>query len=523
MPTLNKVKTYNRRDTLANWTKNNPVLAAGEIGVVSDSKYLFKIGDGTSKFSALSFPVAEKATILETARKIGNASFNGSADITLSQIGAAASAHTHNYAGSSSAGGAANSVANSLTIQLASGTTEGTNQFTFNGSANKSLNITAGSIGAAYATNGTLTWKLKDETVSVALRRGGASPTFGLNLVYTDANGNNTFHGLVDHTGARLWVATSDNAAKLGAESGSEYYGITVNGSNSNWLRTTSSGILPYEKGDGTHGHGSIGTNAWYFKSGYIQNLYGTTIYESGTALSDKYAPKSHSHSYLPLSGGTLTGNLTCSAKLTCNNDFYANANIILANNKSLQIYNKSNKLVTGWVAVTNSDNFVLGNSSYITVLRGSSVRLGSSTGTAVTSDKRLKQDVSHISQKYIDAFMDLDVVNFRYIKSPDKNNVGLIYQDAKKAFEDHGIYDFSSIDNPKMDEGDDEDIYGALIYDGIQNIGIELIQKHEREVDKLKNENETLKDEISKLKDKNNELEQKLDEIQELIKSLIK
>ena len=57
--------------------------------------------------------------------------------------------HTHNYAGSSSAGGAANSVKTNLTIKLNSGTTEGTNLFTFNGSTAKSINITPNAIGAA--------------------------------------------------------------------------------------------------------------------------------------------------------------------------------------------------------------------------------------------------------------------------------------------------------------------------------------------------------------------------------------
>ena len=67
----------------------------------------------------------------------------------------AAVGHTHNYAGSSSAGGAANSVANSLVVKLNGGSTEGTNMFTFNGSAAKSINITPSAIGAAAASHGT--------------------------------------------------------------------------------------------------------------------------------------------------------------------------------------------------------------------------------------------------------------------------------------------------------------------------------------------------------------------------------
>lgn len=70
--------------------------------------------------------------------------------------GKAASSHTHNYAGSSSAGGAAtsaNKVNSSLTVKLNSGTTEGTNMFTFNGSAAKSIDITPSAIGAAASSH----------------------------------------------------------------------------------------------------------------------------------------------------------------------------------------------------------------------------------------------------------------------------------------------------------------------------------------------------------------------------------
>ena len=75
---------------------------------------------------------------------------------------AAAKNHTHNYAGSASAGGAANSVANSIAIKLNGGATEGTNLFTYNGSAGKTVNITPAGIGAA-ASNHTHT-SLVDST-----------------------------------------------------------------------------------------------------------------------------------------------------------------------------------------------------------------------------------------------------------------------------------------------------------------------------------------------------------------------
>ena len=62
--------------------------------------------------------------------------------------GKAASSHTHNYAGSSSAGGSANRVKGTLTIQ-----TNGSTKASFNGSASATVNITASSIGAAASSH----------------------------------------------------------------------------------------------------------------------------------------------------------------------------------------------------------------------------------------------------------------------------------------------------------------------------------------------------------------------------------
>ena len=84
------------------------------------------------------------ATKLATARKIGNASFDGSADITLSAIGAASSGHTHNYAGSGSAGGAAKSAVKLSTARAFSITGGATAAaIDFNGTGAVALNVTS--------------------------------------------------------------------------------------------------------------------------------------------------------------------------------------------------------------------------------------------------------------------------------------------------------------------------------------------------------------------------------------------
>lgn len=47
-------RLQNRRDTAANWTSNNPTLAAGEIGYETDTSK-FKIGDGATAWSSLAY------------------------------------------------------------------------------------------------------------------------------------------------------------------------------------------------------------------------------------------------------------------------------------------------------------------------------------------------------------------------------------------------------------------------------------------------------------------------------------
>jgi hypothetical protein len=54
-------RLQNRRDTAANWTSNNPTLAAGEIGLETDT-FKFKMGDGTTAWISLAYAYAAGAT-----------------------------------------------------------------------------------------------------------------------------------------------------------------------------------------------------------------------------------------------------------------------------------------------------------------------------------------------------------------------------------------------------------------------------------------------------------------------------
>lgn len=60
-----------RRDSASNWTSSNPVLAAGEIGIETDTKKI-KVGDGASTWAALEYYVIPVANSTPRARQLSN-------------------------------------------------------------------------------------------------------------------------------------------------------------------------------------------------------------------------------------------------------------------------------------------------------------------------------------------------------------------------------------------------------------------------------------------------------------------
>lgn len=149
--------------------------------------------------------------------------YNGSSAQTViinpSSIGAAYSDHDHNYAGSKTAGGAATEAAKTtgtLTIQ-----TNGVSAITFNGSANKSLDITPASIGAATSDHTHSNYALVSHTHNYAgsTTAGGvanqAAKTTGTLTIQTNGTSAGTFNGSanksINITPANIGAATSDH------------------------------------------------------------------------------------------------------------------------------------------------------------------------------------------------------------------------------------------------------------------------------------------------------------------------
>lgn len=75
----------------------------------------------------------------------------------------------------------------------------------------------------------------------------------------------------------RYYTETEINTklgAKLGAVSANGYYGMArPDGNTSDWIRTTTAGIIPYQSGGAGAGHCGLGTSIWYFSNAYIDTV----------------------------------------------------------------------------------------------------------------------------------------------------------------------------------------------------------------------------------------------------------
>ena len=86
MPIM-EVILKNKRFTKESWTNNNPILNEDELGFESDT-FSFKIGDGKTRWNDLEYVSCNTAYKLAGSRKIGEAIFDNTKDVTLDEIGA---------------------------------------------------------------------------------------------------------------------------------------------------------------------------------------------------------------------------------------------------------------------------------------------------------------------------------------------------------------------------------------------------------------------------------------------------
>ena len=172
--------------------------------------------------------------------------------------GKSSTSHTHNYAGSSSVGGAAtsaNKVNNSLTVKLNGGTTEGTNLFTFNGSSAKSVNITPSSIGASTSSHNHDDRYYTETEVDTKLS-GKANTSHGNHVPATQTASNKVFLRN-DNTWATVTPANIGAAASSHTHKVANISDLTATATELNYMDGVTSNVQTQLDGKAASSHGT--------------------------------------------------------------------------------------------------------------------------------------------------------------------------------------------------------------------------------------------------------------------------
>lgn len=214
--------------------------ALSQVGSGTSGQLLKSNGSAAPTWVNQSAITAGKATndangdqIDTTYRKISNTTFT---TLTVSGSANFTSGLTGNVTGNVT--GSAGSVENNLKIQLNGGTTEGTNQFTYNGSAEKTINITKSSIGLGNVQNVDLsTWTGSANLTTIKLGTLAAAATKGIDTALSSTVTNDkvpTSAAVVNYVDGKnygiLSIAESDSNGKLSVTTASGTSDISVHG-----------------------------------------------------------------------------------------------------------------------------------------------------------------------------------------------------------------------------------------------------------------------------------------------------
>ena len=216
------------------------------------------------------------------------------------------------------------------------------------------------------------------------------------------------------------------------------------------------------------------------------------------TQLNGK-AASSHSHSYLPLSGGTITGDLTVNSSLTCNSKitvtginyphFYASdATCTIGKDTSNQLCISGGVIRPGGNGAQN-----LGNGSHKWAV------VYAKTGSINTSDRNEKKDIQELDEQYSkDIIMGLKPVSYKFIKNDsNRTHNGFIAQDIEESLTSMGLttQDFAAVckwQKVYCEDGvndipiEGEYSYG-LRYEELIAPLVKVVQFQQQEIDTLK------------------------------------
>lgn len=257
---------------------------------------------------------------------------------------------------------------------------------------------------------------------------------------------------------------TSQGHRLMGATSANGHWGMcTPDNNTSDWIRTTSNGLIPYQSGGKYGGHCSIGTSSWYFKNLYCDRVYGALL---GASTAECVKVSDDSNLFGPYKNGGDT-----------------------VHDNSLHLGYSDKRWKKLWAGTT----------------------------TIGTSDEREKNIIGKIDGKYKKLFMKLEPILFIWDRPGDDDpfvHFGLGAQTTERHARECGITEceIAAIEHtyfPKNPEDGRTDRYG-MAYEEIHMLTMAVVQDnvkdiidHENRITQLEKENQLLKQRLSILENK--------------------
>ena len=447
--------------------------------------------DGSANITTANWGTSRTITIGNTGKSI-----NGSANVswTLSEIGAAASNHTHNYAGSSSAGGAATSAlactgnaSTATKLQTARTLTIGSTGKSFDGSANVSWTLSE--IGAAASSHTHSYLPLSGGTMTGNITYTGRGTSYIGNGSSDAANGvggtlNNlvisSWWGVSFTTSCSGQAYTGTNAVSIDCRSGNVYAAkfngpLSGNASTATKLQTArtltigSTGksfdgsanvswtLAEIGAAASSHTHTElkystyrvglssdgdfipISGNIYCGTSGSpFSRVYATYIFEGGAELSSKYSNIGHNHdsTYLKQVNSQLTTSYPYSNVLTIRgngNNSYSTGGLRVA------VYGVGTDVSSDYGEITGTADNTCNLGQYHTRWKN----VYAASGVVNTSDKNLKENIEPIDDKYKKLLLMLTPVSFKFKDGTSgRTHTGLISQEVEEKMRDCGLTD---------------------------------------------------------------------------------
>ena len=284
----------------------NTVLAApnGKAGSASFRALVAADIPSITKSKITDFPSSLPASDVYAWAKASSKPSYSWSEITSKPSTFTPASHTHNYAGSSSAGGSANSA-----VKLDTSAGSATQPVYFSGGKPVACSYTLGKSVPSNAvftdTNTTypISYRTIDNNFASKYRtqtKGNTSAgdyistlrcetnlvpyapqygymNYGSPQVYVGAGNADKLNwakqlAFADHTHSYTEITNRPTLIKAVSKNG--YWGMADHdGSDSNWIRTTTVGIIPYQSGGAGGGHCGLGTSSWYFSNAYIDTV----------------------------------------------------------------------------------------------------------------------------------------------------------------------------------------------------------------------------------------------------------